>query len=110
MRTSHHAAWERSARCVLHAPGSPGLPRIAPAILRALRATDSRLLPDVQPHPPGRIAEASGFARQDAEVHGRYARYRNAIERITGHLWQNRYYSCAFEGVQLASLMRYVEL
>jgi len=44
------------------------------------------------------------------EVHGRYARYRNAIERGSGHLWQNRYYSCAFEGVRLASVMRYVEL
>ena len=44
------------------------------------------------------------------EVHGRYARYRNAVERGSGHLWQNRYYSCAFEGVRLASVMRYVEL
>ncbi|SRR5258708_38583453 len=50
------------------------------------------------------------LAKTLREVHGRYARYRNAIERITGHLWQNRYYSCAFEGVRLASVMRYVEL
>src|SRR5258708_19710290 len=50
------------------------------------------------------------LAKTLREVHGRYARYRNAIERVTGHLWQNRYYSCAFEGVRLASVMRYVEL
>ena len=50
------------------------------------------------------------LAKTLREVHGRYARYRNAIERITGHLWQNRYYSCAFEGVRLGTVMRYVEL
>lgn len=50
------------------------------------------------------------LAKTLREVHGRYARYRNAIERVTGHLWQSRYYSCAVEGVGLASLMRYVEL
>ncbi len=44
------------------------------------------------------------------EVHGRYARYRNALDHATGHVWQNRYYSCAFEAVRLASVMRYVEL
>src|SRR5258708_15316080 len=50
------------------------------------------------------------LAKTMRELHGRYARYRNAIERGTGHLWQNRYYSCAFEGVRMASVMRYVEL
>jgi putative transposase len=50
------------------------------------------------------------LAKTLREVHGRYARYRNAIERVSGHLWQNRYYSCAMEGVRLASVMRYVEL
>ena len=50
------------------------------------------------------------LAKTLREVHGRYARYRNAIERSTGHLWQNRYYSCPCEGVRLASVMRYVEL
>ena len=43
-------------------------------------------------------------------MHGRYARYRNAVESSSGHLWQSRYYSCAVEGVRLASVMRYVEL
>src|SRR5258708_876492 len=57
----------------------------------------------------GREHEGS-LARTLREVHGRYARYRNAVERSSGHLWQNRYYSCAFEGVRLASVMRYVEL
>lgn len=52
----------------------------------------------------------TSLARTLREVHGRYARYRNAIERGSGHVWQNRYYSCAFEGVRWASVMRYVEL
>jgi putative transposase len=56
------------------------------------------------PQYPGSLAKTL------REVHGRYARYRNSIERITGHLWQSRYYSCAMEGLRLASLMRYVEL
>jgi putative transposase len=50
------------------------------------------------------------LAKTLREVHGRYARYRNTIERGSGHLWQNRYYSCAFEWVRMASVMRYVEL
>jgi putative transposase len=57
-----------------------------------------------------RPAFADSLAKTLREVHGRYARYRNAIERVTGHLWQNRYYSCAFEEVCIASVMRYVEL
>jgi REP-associated tyrosine transposase len=53
--------------------------------------------------------EAS-LAKTMRELHGRYARYRNAIERGSGHVWQSRYYSCAFQGVRMASVMRYVEL
>lgn len=54
--------------------------------------------------------DEGSLAKTMRELHGRYARYRNAIERGVGHLWQNRYYSCAFEGVRMASVMRYVEL
>ena len=54
--------------------------------------------------------EQASLAKAMREVHGRYARYRNAVESSSGHLWQNRYYSCAVEGVRLASVMRYVEL
>jgi putative transposase len=61
-------------------------------------------------HLVARPGDPDALAKTLREVHGRYARYRNAIERITGHLWQNRYYSCALEEVRLASVMRYVEL
>ncbi len=50
------------------------------------------------------------LARTFREVHGRYAQYRNAADCRTGHVWQNRYYSCACEPSRLGSLMRYVEL
>jgi putative transposase len=44
------------------------------------------------------------------ELNGRYARYRNTVDQRSGHVWQNRYYSCAVEEIALASVMRYVEL
>ena len=53
---------------------------------------------------------AEALARTLREVHGRYARYRNALDRSSGHVWQNRYYSCAVEEVALGSVMKYVEL
>ena len=50
------------------------------------------------------------LARTFREIHGRYAQYRNAVECRTGHVWQNRYYSCACETSRMGSVMRYVEL
>ena len=32
------------------------------------------------------------------------------MDRSSGHVWQNRYYSCAVEEVALRSVMKYVEL
>ena len=43
-------------------------------------------------------------------VHGRYAQYANARRRRSGHLWQNRYFSCAVEPAYLWSVLRYVEV
>jgi putative transposase len=42
-------------------------------------------------------------------VHGRYAQYLNARRRRTGHLWQNRFFSCAVAGERAAVVLRYVE-
>ena len=53
--------------------------------------------------------DAEALARTLREVHGRYARYRNAIDRSSGHVWQNRYYSCPVEEVGLGAVLRYVE-
>ncbi|MEO5922728.1 MAG: transposase [Bryobacteraceae bacterium] len=53
---------------------------------------------------------SDSLAKAMREVHGRYARYRNTLDRQSGHLWQNRYFSCAVEERALGSVMRYVEL
>lgn len=42
-------------------------------------------------------------------VHGRYAQYINARRRRTGHLWQNRYFSCAVAPEKADIALRYVE-
>ena len=43
-------------------------------------------------------------------VHGRYAQYLNARRQRSGHLWQNRYFSCALDEGHLWTALRYVEL
>ena len=42
-------------------------------------------------------------------VHGRYAQYLNARRHRTGHLWQNRYFSCAVAAEREQIALRYVE-
>jgi len=42
-------------------------------------------------------------------AHGRYASYLNARRGRTGHLWQNRFYSCALDRDHLSVALRYVE-
>jgi putative transposase len=43
-------------------------------------------------------------------THGRYAQYLNARLQRSGHLWQNRFYSCAVERGHLGFALRYVEM
>ena len=42
-------------------------------------------------------------------VSGRYAQYLNARRRRSGHLWQNRYFSCPVATEKEESVLRYVE-
>jgi putative transposase len=42
-------------------------------------------------------------------VHGRYAQYLNTRRRRSGHLWQQRYYSCPLSESHLRIALRYVE-
>lgn len=42
-------------------------------------------------------------------VHGRYAQYLNARRGRTGHLWQNRFFSCPVAAATLEIAVRYVE-
>jgi putative transposase len=42
-------------------------------------------------------------------VHGRYAQYLNTRRRRSGHLWQNRFFSCAVAPEREDVVLRYVE-
>lgn len=42
-------------------------------------------------------------------MHGRYAQYWNARRQRSGHLWQNRYFSCPLGDGHLWAAIRYVE-
>jgi putative transposase len=43
-------------------------------------------------------------------VHGRFAQFWNALARTTGHVWQNRFYSCPMEWPAVDRVIRYAEL
>ena len=42
-------------------------------------------------------------------THLRYTQYLNRMHHRSGHLWQNRFYSCALDEKHAAAAMRYVE-
>ena len=42
-------------------------------------------------------------------AHGRYAQYLNARRGCSGHLWQNRFFSCVLDRGHLWRALRYVE-
>ena len=42
-------------------------------------------------------------------AHGRFSQYWNTERRRTGHVWQNRYYSCPVEEAAVGRVIAYVE-
>jgi putative transposase len=56
--------------------------------------------------PPDEKSLSATFGR----AHYRYSNYFQAKRRTTGHLWQNRFYSCPLSPDQLVQAMLYVEL
>ena len=54
--------------------------------------------------------EAESLAAVMQRVHGRYAQYLNARRGRCGHLWQNRFSSCALGPSHLWAALRYVEM
>jgi len=50
------------------------------------------------------------LARTFGRAHAEYAAALNQAERRSGHLWQNRFFSCPLDGAHLENAMRYVEL
>jgi putative transposase len=56
------------------------------------------------PHSPAALAQGLGRAHYD------YARGFNRRHQRSGHLWQNRFYSCPLSGKHLRLALRYVDL
>ena len=52
----------------------------------------------------------NSLARTFGRAHSEYALARNRAARRTGHLWQNRFFSCPLDAGHLENAMRYVEL
>lgn len=50
------------------------------------------------------------LARALGRTHNDYARWLHVRQGLTGHLWQNRFYSCVLGGGHVWRAMRYVEL
>jgi len=44
------------------------------------------------------------------ETHRDFARWQNVRQRLTGHLWQNRYFSCPLDEAHCWETLRYVEM
>ena len=57
----------------------------------------------VAPETERSLAQAFGW------MHGRYAQHVNAARGRSGHLWQNRFFSCALDDVHMWAAVRYVE-
>ena len=55
-------------------------------------------------------ARADSLASALGRCHGSYARRFNKRYRRSGHLWQNRFYSCALGGSHVAAALAYVDL
>lgn len=54
-------------------------------------------------------AAASSMAHAFRHAHGRFSQFWNTQQNRTGHLWQNRYYSCPVEEAAVCKVMAYVE-
>ncbi|MBI4874775.1 MAG: transposase [Acidobacteria bacterium] len=50
------------------------------------------------------------LAKTLARVSNAYARWQHVRQQQTGHLWQDRYYSCALDQAAAWEALRYVEL
>ena len=51
----------------------------------------------------------TSLAKTFNTLHMRYSQYFNHKKKISGHLWQGRFYSCILDEIHLYSAIRYVE-
>ncbi|MBX9602699.1 MAG: transposase [Bryobacteraceae bacterium] len=52
---------------------------------------------------------SDSLSRTFGNAHGDYARYRNRLRRVKGHLWQARFYSCVCADLHALAALAYVE-
>ena len=55
-------------------------------------------------------AHENSLARTFGQTHAEYALALNLSEKRSGHLWQNRFFSCPLDAAHLENALRYVEL
>jgi putative transposase len=55
-------------------------------------------------------ASSTGLARALGRAHNDYARWLNVARGETGHVWQNRFYSCPMDERHQWEALRYIEL
>ena len=60
-------------------------------------------------HMVGVPAREESLAKAVGRTHWRYTQYVNRLHGRVGHLWQNRFYSCAMDEAHTVAAMRYVE-
>ncbi len=53
--------------------------------------------------------EETSLAKAFSVAHMRYAQYFNKERKVSGHLWQGRFYSCLLDEPYLMAAIRYVE-
>ena len=54
-------------------------------------------------------AEADSIAKAVGRTHWRYTQHINDLHGRSGHLWQNRFYSCGLDTAHAWAAMRYIE-
>jgi putative transposase len=61
-------------------------------------------------HLVAKPADANGLAQLLRRAHSEYAQWFNKQAGRIGHLWQNRYFSCALERAHVYNALRYVDM
>jgi len=60
-------------------------------------------------HLVGTPAKEASLAKALGRTHWRYTQYVNRLHGRSGHLWQNRFYSCALDEAHFWAALKYVE-
>ena len=79
---------------------------------QALRDNDAKTVLSELATPPSDTSFITheSLAKALRHAHSEYSLALNRSERRSGHVWQNRYYSCPMSADRLLSALRYVEL